>query len=703
MKKPPNPSPETKLRLQKLGEGAIGDFIGEISDLKRFVQYLPTVPGFRKNSKAGIDRQRKELARRLCSRANKNSGPQDRDYRSIYTIWRGWVEEKLGERKAIDSAIEAIEEASGDPDSDTRPTKVETATIALFTLFKKYSEEGKCSREDIERAFQFSLFAESDPLRAVIESSRLAADIKRSAEYEGLPNRLRKDEDDINTVKTQLKELAQCVERLAAAVDGWAIYRVGLSSTIDDLRLSVEHRLEMLESAGPTTSVQVPDNRDLGDPPGVKALTDRVEDIERQFAGFPIDKWNIATESTERALQRLDDLERVSVKPENQTISDLAGRIAGVEERLDREIKIRLAGTTDPSVLERLSRVEQALVHQPAPEPQHEVKGLPHNNAERAGFDAAVPVEGLPPGAGTASTVAVDLPGITAPLSSMFQDLGLKTSAARVIAEEICTALLIGQVVFLKGSYATEAARASVSLLCNGNAYRLALPLGLQRADDLRQSIQSEVVANDQLLSAIAVEGINLAAFEICKDVLADLANDQPPYVAGGMGGTLVIATIVDGVASLPLEAGYFELGPVFDLDCLDWRSRRPVARETQCLALSRSAARRVRGTLTEKTIDAAEPQKLVQSFLPKRNPRIEHTVLSAFAALAACRKEGALPTPLQSLAYGWLLPLWNVQRAPKSEIDIQIDGGKCDATEPDPRLKPLLDELAAGPEKERS
>ena len=141
----------------------------------------------------------------------------------------------------------------------------------------------------------------------------------------------------------------------------------------------------------------------------------------------------------------------------------------------------------------------------------------------------------------------------------------------------------------------------------------------------------------------------------------------------------------------------------MFDLDCLDWRSRRPVARDTTWLALSKAAVRTIRATLTGKTIDAEEPQKLVQTFLPKRNPRIEHTVLSAFTALAACRKERELPTPLQSLTYGWLLPLWAALGVAKSEADIQIDGGKCDAAEPDPRLKFLLDELGPGPEKERS
>jgi hypothetical protein len=83
----------------------------------------------------------------------------------------------------------------------------------------------------------------------------------------------------------------------------------------------------------------------------------------------------------------------------------------------------------------------------------------------------------------------------------------------------------------------------------------------------------------------------------ICKDILAELAADQPPHVAGGFGGAFVIATIVHGVASLPIEASYLELGPVLDLDYLDWRSKRPAARDGTVLTLSKTAARAIRDT----------------------------------------------------------------------------------------------------------
>jgi hypothetical protein len=52
------------------------------------------------------------------------------------------------------------------------------------------------------------------------------------------------------------------------------------------------------------------------------------------------------------------------------------------------------------------------------------------------------------------------------------------------------------------------------------------------------------------------------------------------------------------------------------------------------------------------------------------------------------------MPTPLQSLVYGWLLPFWATHDVTKTEIDSEVDGGKCDANAPDPRIKLLLDDL---------
>jgi hypothetical protein len=573
-------------------------------------------------------------------------------------------------------------------------------------LFQKSSENGKCSREDIKRAFRFSLYDETQPLLAIIELSRSAADIKRTADYEGLPNRLSQDEDEIKAAKAQLKEIGQRLDRHATAVDAWPIHRTGLLSAIDDLRVSVERRLETLEAARNELPSQKANGSQTEQALAVKNLTERIDAVTQQLAALPADKPTEAGEAAERANKRLDIVEGALAERENGAIADAETRIKAVEDRLDREIKVRLAGTTDPSILERLNNIEEALTGNPPPQPepeqpqpQYETK-TPSGNAVIVENAAPILVEPLVQRADIGSTTASTFATIAAPLSAIFQNLGLKASAAEILAEEICASLIMGQVVFLRGAYATEAARACASLLCHGNAYRLALPLGLQKADDLRRSVQSQVVVDNQQLTAVVIEGINLVAFEICKDVLSDLAADRAPSATGEIGGAFVIATIVQGVASLPVEASYLELGPVLDLDYLDWRSKRPVARGATVLTLSRAGVLAVRTTLNAKSVDTDEPQKLVQSFQPKRNPRIEHTVLSAFTALATCRKTGVRPSALQSLAFGWLLPLWVVQDAPKSEVDIQIDGGKCDADTPDPRLTLLLEELRAAQER---
>ena len=546
--------------------------------------------------------------------------------------------------------------------------------------------------------------------------SRSAADIKRTADYEGLPNRLSQDEDEIKAAKAQLKDIGQRLDRLATTADAWPIHRTGLLSAIDDLRVSVEGRLDALEAARHDPPSQKVNEAQTEQAVAVKSLNERIDAVTQQLAALPADKSTKAGEAAEQANKRLDIVEAALAESENGAIADMEAHIKSVEDRLDREIKVRLAGTTDPSILDRLNNIEEALTGnpppqpepeppqpqpepQPQPQPQYETK-TPSGNTVIAENAAPILVEPLVKRADIGSTTASTFATIAAPLSAMFQNLGLKASAAEILAEEVCAALIMGQVVFLKGAYATEAARACASLLCHGNAYRLSLPLGLQKADDLRRSVQSQVVVDNQQLAAVVIEGINLVAFEICKDVLSDLAADRASPATGEIGGAFVIATIVQGVASLPVEASYLELGPVLDLDYLDWRSKRPAARDATVLTLSRAGALAVRTTLTAKSVDTDEPQKLVQSFQPKRNPRIEHTVLSAFTALTTCRKTGVRPSPLQSLAFGWLLPLWVVQAAPKSEVDIQVDGGKCDADTPDPRLTLLLEELDAGQER---
>jgi hypothetical protein len=76
-----------------------------------------------------------------------------------------------------------------------------------------------------------------------------------------------------------------------------------------------------------------------------------------------------------------------------------------------------------------------------------------------------------------------------------------------------------------------------------------------------------------------------------------------------------------------------------------------------------------------------------------KRDPWFELVVDDAFSALSQLRSENADFTAIQSLQFGWLLPYWVLRSPQTSELDVEIDGGRCDGMKVDARLKRALDE----------
>ena len=85
------------------------------------------------------------------------------------------------------------------------------------------------------------------------------------------------------------------------------------------------------------------------------------------------------------------------------------------------------------------------------------------------------------------------------------------------------------------------------------------------------------------------------------------------------------------------------------------------------------------------------EVLRILRKFVPKRNPRIERAVAASYAALKNIRQHRADASPMQSLAYGWFVPLWVALGLSKEDADSELDGGKCDASSFDPRVATML------------
>src|SRR5438552_31143 len=98
-----------------------------------------------------------------------------------------------------------------------------------------------------------------------------------------------------------------------------------------------------------------------------------------------------------------------------------------------------------------------------------------------------------------------------------------------------------------------------------------------------------------------------------------------------------------------------------------------------------------LRDAISTELQDFDEPLRQLRAFTPKRKPRIERVFAAAYAALCILHDERDAPTPLQSLTYGWLAPLWVALGLSRQDADTEIDGGKCDGSRPDPRIASML------------
>ena len=155
----PNPSEAVIDRIRAVGEKAFVAFLDEVSDAgtQALSDTLPPVPGFRKNSQAGIRQRKGALFREFVANRNPTSKNRMKADRAFYGFWRLWAIEHLGDPDGVEALIDAVEAADKE---EALASKSGEAALALFVRLKQLSIENKCSRESIDRFFQFGPFDE---------------------------------------------------------------------------------------------------------------------------------------------------------------------------------------------------------------------------------------------------------------------------------------------------------------------------------------------------------------------------------------------------------------------------------------------------------------------------------------------------------------------------------------------------------------
>jgi hypothetical protein len=693
------PSQDAKARIQALGQKALLAFFEEVSTsaMQQVARGLPSIDGFRKTSQAGIAKQKETLARKLS-----RPGANDRDYHGLYLIWRSWIAEKLPNAELVHELIDDVEDAADEVDSpDVRTTVIEKNVDALLGKLRDESQHNNCTREQIERLFTFSPFPETVAARGLIAGAKTAMEVGRDTQLDELPKRLRHDEDEIRSIKAELKTLSASHYTLAVSVEPVVGKLPALESVVAEAKALAESaRNTIQEQAARATNPESTQPSEKSDDAlvaveaRVAALASQSDELTRELG--KLSSTVSGVRDLREAIDRLDAVQKNSqdhsrnnarhTEELSAAIQKITGEFSALKE--DRQLADRLA-----ALGERLGALEErtnvATPNLAVPTGTKEIET--YQSGRVLDLRAGLNWEALQRASGKTFTPIRSHSDIANAFAKVVQLLGLRKTTGQIFAEECAAAVVSRQAIFLKGAFAARVARGLARAIGGAGSGRLAVPIGLQDGEELRFCIGAALGRHTESVGALAVEGINRTALDVTKEVLADCI-DVPSNAMDGLAGRVAIfATITSGIASLPIEPSYFELGPVFDLDYLDWRTNPSGDQETAATNLPIDVYRAIQEQLGTGEANTEEALRLARLFQQRKNPAVERIIARAYRALHIVRSDQKVVTPLQSLAYGWLLPYWRSLGFSKEQIDSELDGGKCNGSAVDQRLAAML------------
>jgi hypothetical protein len=679
------PGPQAKARIQAHSEKDFLTFFDElpVAGMRRVARFLPAVPGFRPTSSLGIARQKSVLAQKL-SRPNATN----RDFHGLYLIWREWIDATFKNAATVQELINQVEKAvEGAQDDETVRLSIENKVDALFAKLQEESQRNLCTREQIERLLAFSPLPETSAVRNMMAASKTSADVERDSKFNELPERLQRVEGAVGDTTAQLKTISDRADQGMRSI-------TQALSDIRELRTTVTQSKQNIDDIRGEGQQYAAEHRRLKDELAAKEKTNetRLKSFLDQVTGLRAEiDWLMPQLSN---LNRIDEsLSKLSLSiadtAERERASDVI--IARLQTDIDQLTRDLITVNEDRSINDHVvsltarvadleSKVTRASVH---------ANAVQVMTAETGENRSILYWEPLTFDYGSETVAIQEFTQIAPSLSATLQSIGLRKQAAEIFGEECAAALIARQVIFLRGEFAVSVGRTLAATVAGPSAVRLSVPLGVDSDDRLRGTINAAFSDGGTQITGLVVEGIDTVPLQILREVIADCVTARR--------GTLprsriaVFATIAGGVASIPIEKTFFELGPVFDVDVLDWRTSYAGSATITPKSLSYTADQGFWDRLANESIDTDEAGRLARLFITRASPAVEQTILRAYRALQLIRRRAAEVTPLQSLFYGWLLPYWHVRQVSRDQADSELDGGKVNGSHVDRRLVALL------------
>lgn len=623
----PSPTPQAVKRLRALGDRELLAFFNEITSKtsRELMSVLPSVDGFRKDSAASLPKRKQALLHHFLKKGGAPKAKERAD-NAYYYLWRAWAAQHLKDVEGLTALLDAIENATA---KDHPQVVADQPQAEIETLFRSLHEQSflnNCAAETITRLLQFSPFETTDTLERLVSSAKPLVAVERDRELSILPKRMQGYEELLKSLQGDVEGLASEVARLAETVTGLAA-----------------RPAPVVEEGAPTRALET--------------VLAELAAVRKEF------------ETHGQAVARVSDAADGRLKAVERSVTDLEALWSDTEDRAGKhtaELQQQLA-----DIAERVGQLGQNA--SPAPV-QTEAPSVASTPSLRL-----VPLEQRPDPIKALATGTE----AAALLTSNYAALGLKSPGAAVFAEEVLAAVVTGRVLFLKGSFSTELARATAMALAGKHLVRARVPVGFVDAATLDTDVVAAFGNRDGMIGAVVLERVNNAPFELLADAIADLVRDA---------SVVVVATLADGVSTFPEQPLYLQLGPVFDADVLDWSIFPKANAVVSAGALASLDPKALSMQLSKGKAQTEELLRLLRKDRSLRNPRIERTATAFMSTLESFRTSNA-PTSLQSTSYGWLWPFWRMTGLASEDIEDELDGGRIDSEDHvDTRLQLLLD-----------
>jgi hypothetical protein len=487
--------------------------------LKTVLRRLRPIDGFRADSDAATEEQKRRLVWRLLEDNGRSAS--ERDWLTFRNLWWQWVQARFGGTPIIAATRHFM-----NVDEAGRNVALEDLLLACIAEAERHT----VSREALATFFEFGPIAQTTDTEEVVALASLDSDLTGQQLLAKLPTIVGDIERRISEAESRAARLEIRLEELAENARGVKRDNATGSESGDDvvnqLKLALEaqaglaSRIEFLESGASTVNLSTLTNRITG-------LESTVESHRTGLDGA-LDTITVELSSLE---ERLSLLSRGEGNPLGAVMEKPIGAIAENSRPFD---------------------------------------GKDRRRPESRSIFAFAPFEVTRPFT-LVDIVISNAPEMAQAIEQNLLSVGVNRSHTAELSREVGAALCAGQLVSFTGSLGFLAAIASMYAV-SGDTQVAHVAVGWHSEQNLQASSFQPFVGRDNCVN-IFLNGANRSAFDAYGSWIIEKITMRQSGVAD-VTNLSFFCCLVDGPTGLPPTPAYSAIGPIIDTDAISWRKQ---------------------------------------------------------------------------------------------------------------------------------